>query len=215
MKVLVIGANGQVGEKVVDKLRRSQHEPKAMVRKKGQMTKFERKEAEVVLADLEEDISHAFKDVEGVVFTAGSGGDTGKDKTELIDRMGAIKAIDEAVNHKVKRFIMVSAFGSDFDPSEWKEEMAHYYQAKAAADRYLMKTDLDYTILKPGRLTNDIGNDSIEIAERTKQRGGSIPRMDVATTIVKILDVHASFKKSYELLEGDTPIEQALASLEE
>lgn len=214
MKVLVIGANGQVGEKVVDNLLRSQHRPKAMVRKKTQMTKFEQKESDVVLADLEEDISHAFEDVEAVVFAAGSGGDTGKDKTELVDRMGAIKAIDEAVKQNVKRFIMVSAFGADFDPSEWKEEMAHYYQAKAAADRYLMKTDLDYTILKPGKLTNDIGNDSIEIAERTEQRKGEIPRMDVATTIVKILDVHAAYGKSYELLSGDTPIEKALAQLE-
>ncbi|MEX0609852.1 MAG: SDR family oxidoreductase [Balneolaceae bacterium] len=214
MKILVIGANGKIGEKVVDHLQRSSYQPRAMVRKKSQIQKFEQKGVEVVLADLEEDISHAFKEVEGVIFTAGSGGNTGKDKTEAVDKLGAIKAIDEAVNHETKRFIMVSAFGADFDPSEWKEEMAHYYEAKSAADQHLMKTDLNYTILKPGRLTDDIGNDSIEIAQRTEKRSGSISRMDVASTIVKIIDIEASFGKSYELLEGDTPIEKVLAELE-
>lgn len=213
MKVLVIGANGKVGRKVVSRLLISSHSPIAMVRNKDQITHFQEMGAEVVLADLEEDISHAFNGIDAVIFTAGSGGHTGKDKTELVDRMGAIKAIDEAIKHKVKRFIMVSAFGADFDPDEWDEGMVHYYQAKSVADRYLMDTDLNYTILKPGRLTDDIPTNDIEIAERTKNRGGSVTRGDVAETIVKILEVSSTGGKSYELLEGETSIEKALANL--
>lgn len=213
MRVLVIGANGKIGRKLVDRLLSSHHEPVAMVRQKEQTTRFHELGAKTVLADLEEDIDHAFKDIDAVVFTAGSGGHTGKDKTELVDRMGAIKAIDEAVKHNVKRFIMVSAFGADYDPQEWSEGMAHYYQAKSVADKYLMNTDLDYTILKPGRLTDEIPEERIEIAEKTEQRGGSITRSDVAETIKQILEVKASFRKSYELLQGEKEIEEALAEL--
>ena len=213
MKVLVIGANGKVGRKVVDRLLISNHQPVAMVRKKEQSTRFHELGSEVVLADLEEDIDHAFRNIDAVVFTAGSGGHTGKDKTELVDRMGAIKAIDAAVKHKVNRFIMVSAFGADYEPQEWSEGMVHYYQAKAVADRYLMQTDLNYTILKPGKLTDDIPTSEIEIGERTSKRSGSITRGDVAETIVKILECSASVGKSFELLQGETSIEKALAEL--
>jgi len=108
---------------------------------------------------------------------------------------------------------MVSAFGADLDRDTWKESMAHYYRAKSAADRYLMQSGLDFTILKPGRLTNENGTGNIEIAARTEQRGGSITRTDVATTIVKIMGVRQSIGKSYELLQGDTPIDRALNEL--
>lgn len=213
MDVLVIGANGKIGRKVVERLKNSTHHPVAMIRKKEQSVRFHEQGVDVVLADLEENISHAFKDINAVVFTAGSGGHTGKDKTELVDRMGAIKAIDEAVHHNVKRFIMVSAFGADFKPEEWSEGMAHYYQAKSVADRYLMQTALNYTILKPGRLTDEVSTNKIEIAERTSKRGGKITRGDVAETIVKILEVNAAIGKSLELLQGDTSIEKALSQL--
>jgi len=213
MNILVIGANGQIGKKVVSKLLKSEHHPKAMVRSEEQVEQFEKKGADVVVADLEKDISHVFNGVNGVVFTAGSGAHTGKDKTELVDHQGAIKAIDEAVKNDVKRFIMVSAFGADLDRDTWKESMAHYYRAKSAADRYLMQSGLDFTILKPGRLTNENGTGNIEIAARTEQRGGSITRTDVATTIVKIMGVRQSIGKSYELLQGDTPIDRALNEL--
>lgn len=211
MKVLVIGANGQIGTKVVDKLLDSKHTPVAMVRKEADIPKFKEKGAEVVLADLEEEIDHAFDGIDAVVFTAGSGAHTGKDKTDLVDRKGAIKAIDKAAEYGADRFIMVSAFGADFDPSEWSDSMAHYYSAKSDADDHLMESDLDYTILKPGRLTNESGKDRIDIGKRIEKRGGSIPREDVATTIVQIIDQPNTFGGSFELLEGDTAIEEAVS----
>lgn len=210
MKVLIIGANGQIGTQLVDKLKDSKHEPIPMVRKEEDLSTFKEKGTEPILADLEGDISHAFQGVDAVVFTAGSGAHTGKDKTELVDKKGAIKAINEAKAKGVKRFIMVSTFGADFEPSEWPDSMKHYYEAKAAADNHLMSSGLDYTILKPGRLTNNEGQGTVDIGERTQERRGSIPREDVAVTIREILNQANTYGASYEMLEGDQPIEQAV-----
>lgn len=213
MRVLVIGANGQIGEKVVHNLLDAEYTPRAMVRKEEQIKQFEEIGAEVVLADLEEDISHAFEHVDGVVFTAGSGADTPKSQTKVIDRDGAIKAVDEAEKHDASRFIMVSAFGADFDPEEWSDRMEHYYKAKSEADEYLKDSGLDYTILKPGRLTNEEAKGEIQIGKRTEERGGSITREDVAEVIVQSVDSEVTHCKSLELLQGDTPIPEALENL--
>lgn len=206
MKVLIIGANGQIGSLLVDQLQNSEHEPVPMVRKEADIETFKKKGTSPVLADLEEEIGHAFEGVDAVVFAAGSGADTGKDKTELVDKKGAIKAIDEAKAKGVDRFVMVSAFGADFEPREWPASMKHYYEAKSTADNHLMSSGLDYTILKPGRLTNEGGHGKVDIGERTKDREGAIPREDVAMTIKAVLNQPNTYGASYELLEGDMPI---------
>jgi uncharacterized protein YbjT (DUF2867 family) len=90
MKALIIGANGQIGTQLVDKLKDSQHEPVPMVRKEEDVNTFKEKGTNPVLADLEKDIGHAFQGIDAVVFTAGSGADTGEEKTELVDKKGAV-----------------------------------------------------------------------------------------------------------------------------
>lgn len=213
MNVLIIGANGKIGSILSQKLKGTTHQPIAMVRKKEQQKAFEGKNIKTSLADLEKDFSHAFDNVNAVVFTAGSGAHTGKDKTHLIDRLGAKKAIDLAVKHKIDRFVMVSAFGADASPNQWPEAMAHYYEAKADADKHLMQSGLNYTILMPGKLTDENGTNNVEIGEKISQRSGSITRTDVATVIQKSLDHEKTFSKNLELLSGDMPIDEALDHL--
>ncbi len=116
MKTLIIGANGKIGSKLASKLKNSAHPPVLMVREQKQVEEYKQQGYETVLGDLEKDISHAFDGVEAVVFAAGSGADTGQDKTHLIDRLGAKKAIDEAIKHKANRFILLSVLGADKDP---------------------------------------------------------------------------------------------------
>ena len=214
MKVLVIGANGQIGRQVVNKLKKnSTHKPIAMVRKPEQQVTWESQNVDTVLADLENDFGHAFQGADAVIFTAGSGAHTGKDKTHLVDRVGAKKAIDLATKHQIDRFIMVSAFGADFSPKDWPDSMKHYYEAKSDADKALMQSNLAYTILKPGRLLNEDPSHKIEIGEEISQRGGNISRSDVSEVIVKLLDHKRSYHKSYELLAGEVTIDQAINHL--
>lgn len=213
MKVLIIGANGKIGQKLAKKLKSSNHHPVAMVRKKDQVSQFETMNIDTVVADLESEFEHAYDGINAVVFTAGSGGHTGPDKTHLVDRLGAKKAIDLAVKNNVDQFIMVSALGADYSPEKWPESMKHYYEAKADADKHLMQTSLNYTILKPGRLTDEDGSNNILIGDEIDQTNREIPRTDVATVIEKSIGNASTYKKSLEVLTGDTPIDQAINSL--
>lgn len=207
MKVLVIGANGQVGHQLVEKLKDKGHQPVAMVRKEEQVEKFKEKGIDTVLGDLQKDFSHAFEGVDSVVFAAGSGGDTGADMTVLIDQEGAIESVDNAEKAGVKHFVMLSSMGADA-PKE-AEQMQHYLYAKHRADEHLKASGLDFTILRPGMLTNDSGTGKVRLFE-----GGTeiaeIPRGDVANVLAHIVDTNKPEGKTYYLHEGDTPVEDTL-----
>ena len=86
MKVLVIGANGNTATRLVGRLARGPHNPLAMIRNPDQRGKFDEMGVPTVLADLEYPIDHAVRGCDAVIFAAGSGGHTGKDKTVLVDR---------------------------------------------------------------------------------------------------------------------------------
>lgn len=214
MDVLIIGANGQVGTRLCRQLQQTEHTPVAMVRKEEQIQKFKEEGIQTVLADLEEDFSHAYENIDAVVFTAGSGGDTPKSQTKVIDQEGAKQAVDEAKKADVNRFVMVSALKADRDPELWPDAMQHYYEAKSNADEYLRNSGLDYTILMPGRLTNEDGTGKVELKERIEDtEGRDVTRDDVAAVIVEVLDSENTTGKSLELLQGQTSIEDAVSNI--
>lgn len=215
MNVLVIGANGQVGQKIVKTLADSQHEATAMVRKEEQVENLKELGASrVVLGNLEEDFSDAYEGVDAVIFAAGSGGSTGADKTLTIDLWGAVKAAKYAEEKGVKRFVQLSSIGSG-NPDAGGEEMKPYLVAKRTADDLLRNTSLDYTIVRPGALANEDPVGKIEIAEDgfSSMEGRSITRADVATLLVDVLSRSNTYHKTFEVLQGDTVIEDALKSL--
>ncbi|CAM4345465.1 SDR family oxidoreductase [Lacicoccus alkaliphilus] len=204
MKVLVIGANGQIGRQAVEKLKEKGHDPVAMVRKEQQTEQFKEKGIGTVLADLEKDFSHAFEGVDTAVFAAGSGGSTGADMTIIIDQEGAIESMENARAAGVKHFVIVSSMGADA-PKQY-DEMKHYLYAKHRADEHLKASGLDYTIIRPGMLENDAGTGKVSLSEEN-QEFGSVQREDVASVIAHAVDADQAENKVYTLLEGDTPIE--------
>ncbi|OZU89362.1 sugar epimerase [Virgibacillus indicus] len=214
MKTLVIGANGQIGRHVVDLLKNSsEHTVTAMVRKKEQAKKFNEQGVDTALVNLEDsvdEIAKAAKGFDAVVFTAGSGGSTGPDKTLVIDLDGAIKSVEAAEQAGVKRFVIVSAIGAN-NREKWGDEIKHYYAAKHYADKALEASNLNYTIVRPGGLLNEEGTGKVNAAAEVER--GSIPRVDVAKIIVASLDEENTFNKGFDLISGDTPIEDAVKNV--
>ncbi|KGX90560.1 sugar epimerase [Pontibacillus halophilus JSM 076056 = DSM 19796] len=211
MNVLVIGANGQVGTHVVDKLKEAGHEPIAMVRNREQVSRFKDKGVKTVLGDLENEFEQAYHGAEAVVFAAGSGPNTGADKTILIDQEGAIKAMEHAQQYGVKRFVMLSSIAAN-TPEKGPDDLKHYLYAKGRADDYLRnQTNLDYTIVRPGGLTNEPGINEVEISENGVEFG-NIPREDVASVMVQLLRNNSAVRKSYDLISGNTPISELVKS---
>jgi len=213
MQVLVIGANGQVGKQVVQKLAESNHEVTAMVRVEEQMEAMNQLGADkVVHANLEGEFGHAMDNADAVIFAAGSGASTGADKTIIVDLWGAMKAIDYAKERGIKRFVQLSGAGTQ-DPDA-QDQIKHYMIAKGVADRYLESTDLDYTIVRPTLLTNDNGAGQVAVSKTLSGNNVmEIPREDVAELLVKVLDQPNTYKKAFELTKGKTSIDDAVRSV--
>ncbi|MDE3840058.1 NAD(P)-dependent oxidoreductase [Bacillus methanolicus] len=214
MKVLVVGANGQIGKRLVQLLAESdKHTARAMIRKEEQAKFFQELGVETTVVSLEdrvEKIAEAAKGCDAIVFSAGSGGHTGYDKTLLVDLDGAVKTIEAAEKAGIKRFVMVSSFQAH-NRENWQESIKPYYVAKHYADRMLEQSELTYTIIRPGWLKNESGTGKIIAAENLKE--GSIPREDVARTIFAALDEENTFYRSFDLMSGDIPISDALKNL--
>lgn len=215
MKVLLIGANGQVGKHIVRLLQESdEHSLKAMVRKQEQAEALSESGVEAVIANLEgsvDEIANAIAGSDAVIFTAGSGGSTGADKTLLVDLDGAVKAMEAASKVDANRFIMISAIQAHNRDSWVDSPIKPYMVAKHYADRMLETSGLNYTIIRPGGLLNDPGVGKISLASNLAQ--GTISREDVAQTVVASLNEENTFKRSFDLISGDTPILEALKNI--
>ncbi|MFT6870808.1 MAG: hypothetical protein ACJA2L_002085 [Polaribacter sp.] len=202
--ILIAGANGTTGRIIINLLKDSEtYRPIAMVRKQAQKEVFEKSQVASVVADLEKDLSHAVKDVDKVIFAAGS---KGKMVFE-VDQEGAKQLMNAAKDAGVRKFVMLSSMGAD-NPSVSKE-LEGYLKAKQNADEYLNATDLRYTIVRPGSLTDLEGTGKIQLKEKL-ENFGKISRADVAQTLVKVLEDGVRQNQVFEIITGDTLIQNAV-----
>ena len=209
MRVLVIGANGNTATRVIRRLVDSPHDPVAMIRDPSQRAKFDEMGVPTVIGDLEYPIDHVMRDCDAVIFAAGSGGKTGKDKTVLVDHLGAIRSMVAAQVNGVKRYIMLSSINNDVNSTS---PIAHYHKAKAHADNHLKETDLDYTIVCPGGLTDD--DATLRVAVSTELHGsGRTSRENLAAALVSCLDLPNTIGQCFSLLDGDVDLQAALAEI--
>jgi uncharacterized protein YbjT (DUF2867 family) len=207
-KVLIVGANGTTGKIIVDKVNANDsYEAVAMVRKQEQRPQFKEKGIKTVLGDLEKDVDEAAKGIDKVIFAAGSGGNTSDEKTILVDQEGAKKIVDAAKKAGVKKLVMLSSIKAD-EP-ESNPELGNYLKAKEEADQYLRASGLNYTIVRPGTLTNDKATGKIKMAEKLEGKG-EITREDVALVLTRALDNDKVANKTFEMINGETEIEEAI-----
>ncbi|WP_040281566.1 SDR family oxidoreductase [Psychroserpens damuponensis] len=206
-KILVAGATGTTGKKVVQLLKASQYfEPIAMVRTQEQQNEFKAHDVKTVMGDLEDKVAHTVKDIDKVVFAAGSGGK----KVKAVDQDGAKKLIEASSQAHIKKFVMLSSMGADNPESS--NELKEYLEAKHNADEFLKSSQLNYSIIRPGSLTNHKGEGKIKLANSLNERG-EISRDDVAQTLVRALHDDAVNKAVFEIIKGDTLIGEAINTL--
>ena len=212
MHVFIAGANGQIGQHLLREIADSDHEARALVRDLEQGPELQKLGAtETVLGDLENDCSEAMRGCDAVIFTAGSGPHTGPDKTIDVDQDGAIRLIDTARAMGIKRFIIVSSMRAE-EPEQGPEKIRHYLRAKHNADEHLKSSGLNYTIVRPGQLTNDEGSGKVSVSARLEDFG-KIPRQDVARVLLAVLDADTTTNRVFDVVSGNTPVAEALAQL--
>jgi uncharacterized protein YbjT (DUF2867 family) len=208
MDVVVAGGHGKIGLRLLRMLADGGHRARGLVRNTEYVQELADAGAEAVLCDMEEleDLSGCCAGADAVVFAAGAGPGSGPERKRTVDYGAALKLM----NAGVRRYVMVSAISAG-RPEEWSDAMRPYYEAKAGADKKLMESGLDYTIVRPGGLTDDPGTGMVTVG--TDLERGSIPREDVAAVLLAVLETPGSIGKTFELVAGDTPVEEAVRGL--
>lgn len=210
MKITIVGAHGSIAQLLHPKLIENGHTVKGIIRKEEQIYTLKEMGVEPVLCDIESevDISEAVGKADVVVFAAGAGPGSGKERKWTVDRDGAIKLMRACATNGIQRYIMISAMG--LDKPRGNEVFQVYQQAKKEADEALLNSGLNYTIIKPGRLTDDHGTGKIAVGDLER---GEIPREDVASVIAASLENEHTFRTSFDLLSGEESIDEALSQL--
>ena len=145
------------------------------------------------------------------MFAAGAGPGSGPERKRTVDLGAAVKLIEAARELGVARYVMVSAMGTH-DVEHAAEAMRPYLQAKKDADDALMASGLDWTIVRPGRLTDDPGTGTVDAA-RALGRHGEITRDDTALVLLETLVRPILARVAFDVLEGPTPVGEALDAL--
>lgn len=216
MRVVIAGGHGQIALRLTRLLAQRGDAAVGIVRNPDHVGDVREAGGEAAVLDLEqstvEDVAAALIGADAAVFAAGAGPGSGAARKDTVDRAASVLFADAAEAAGVRRFLQVSAMGLDRanDPS-MDEVFAAYLRAKDAADQDVMaRTGLDWTILRPGRLTNDPAAGTVTLAEHVSP--GAVTRDDVAAVLLALLDRPDTAGRVYELIGGDTPIESALGA---
>ncbi|MEA2135632.1 MAG: hypothetical protein QOC68_3541 [Solirubrobacteraceae bacterium] len=212
MDVLVAGGHGKIARHLLRLLAQQGHHARGLIRNPDHAADLEADGAVPVLCDLEHDDPRPHLGAaEAIVFAAGAGPGSGPERKRTVDYGGAVKLIEAAAELGVRRYLMVSSMGAD-DPASATEAMRPYQQAKHDADEALAASGLEWTIVRPGGLTDEPGSGLVAIAERLG-RSGQVPRQDVALVLLECLGADNTIRKTFEVLEGDVPVREAIAAL--
>src|SRR6201994_4216692 len=157
------------------------------------------------------DVAAAVRGADAVVFAAGAGPGSGDARKKTVDLGAAVKLIEAAKAEGISRYLIVSSMGAEKAPEDGAEGFGAYLQAKFEADQALRASGLDYTIVRPGGLTDDPGTGLVSIAERLDR--GQIPGAAVAAVFLACPREPATIGKSFDLITGETPIAEALAAI--
>jgi uncharacterized protein YbjT (DUF2867 family) len=214
--VVIVGGHGKVALHLAAALTAAGHTVRSTIRNTAHGSDVEATGADPYLLDIEASDAHDFAEVFGdahaVVFSAGGGPDGNAERKRTVDLEGSLKSIEGARLAGISRFVQVSAWGADAPlPADTAPVWRAYVEAKRDADAALRASDLAWTIVRPGGLTDDPATGRVLIGADVPR--GSIPRADVAAVIVAALADDATIGVQFELVSGEQTIPEALASL--
>ncbi|MFE9885299.1 SDR family oxidoreductase [Streptomyces scopuliridis] len=211
MRIVIAGGHGQIALRLERLLATRGHEAAGLIRDPAQAEDLRDAGAEPVVLDLEsasvEEVAAALKGADAAVFAAGAGGGSGAARKETVDRGAAVLFADAAERAGVRRHLVVSSMGANPD-HRGDEVFDAYLRAKGAADAYVRsRSGLDWTILRPGMLTNDAGTGLVRLAESTGR--GSVPRDDVAAVLAELAETPGAAGLTLELISGTVAVAEA------
>ncbi|MEU1520173.1 NAD(P)H-binding protein [Streptomyces sp. NPDC005811] len=215
MRIVIAGGHSRIALRLERLLAGRGDEVAGIVRRAEQAEDLRAAGAEPVVRDLEsasvEEVAELLRGADAAVFAAGAGAGSGVARKDTVDKGAAVLFADAAVRAGVRRFVVVSSMGAD--PDHPGQEVFDVYQrAKGEADAYVRGLDsLDWTILRPGLLTDDPGTGLVRLEARTGR--GAVPRDDVAAVLAELVDTPATAGLTLELIGGSAPVSVAVKSV--
>lgn len=211
LDIAIAGGHGQIALRLGKLLAARGDRVRGLIRNPDHADDLKAAGVEPVLCDLErstpEEVAQALTGSTAVVFAAGAGPGSGDERKGTMDRGGAVVLIEAAKLANIDRYVIVSSRGADANAQG--DGFAAYLRAKGEADEALRASGLDWTIVRPGALTNDPGTGRVT----TATGDGEIPRDDVAATLAAVLDTPSTIGRTFLLVSGETPIDEAVADL--
>ncbi|MER6078543.1 SDR family oxidoreductase [Streptomyces sp. NPDC001833] len=215
MRIVIAGGHGQIALRLERLLSARGDEVAGIIRNAAQGDDLRAAGAEPVLLDLEsasvDEAAALLQGADAAVFAAGAGPGSGTARKETVDKGAAVLFADAAVRAGVRRFVVVSSMGAD--PAHQGDEVFDVYlRAKGAADAYVAgQNALDWTILRPGALTDAPGTGLVRLEAHTGR--GAVTRDDVAAVLAELVDTSATAGLTLELIGGSTPVTVAVKSV--
>jgi uncharacterized protein YbjT (DUF2867 family) len=216
MRVVIAGGHGKIALLLERLLAERGDQAVGLIRNPAHVTDVHKAGAEAVICDLEvasaDDVAVLLAGADAVVFAAGAGPGSGAARKDSVDRAGSVLMAEAAERAGVRRFVQVSSMGAGQPPAPGSGEVwAAYIAAKTAAEVDLRARDLDWTIVRPGGLTDAPATGKIRLAPPPVP-AGTVPRADVAAVIAALFDTPGILHRTLELTGGDTPVATALRS---
>jgi uncharacterized protein YbjT (DUF2867 family) len=214
-RIAVVGGHGKIARQLHPMLLGAGHQPVALVRRHEQADALEATGVATRMLDIESDgadrFAAAFEGCDAVVFSSGGGPDGNVERKRTVDLEGSLKSIEGARQAGISRFVQVSAIGVDEPVADdaspvWRA----YVEAKRVADAALRDSGLDWTILRPGRLTDDPGTGRIALGPDLAR--GDVPRADVAEVVAAVLDDRATVGHQWVVVRGEIAVRDAIAA---
>ena len=217
MRVVIAGGHGKIALLLERLLAGRGDQAVALVRNPAHVADVQKAGAEAVVCDLEtataQEVAGLLTGADAVVFAAGAGPGSGVARKDSVDRAASVLMADAAGQAGVGRFVQISSVGAGQPPQPGTDEVwAAYITAKTAAEDDLRARALDWTILRPGALTDAPATGRVRLAAPPVPRG-TVPRADVAAVIAALLDDPRTRHQTLELVSGDTPVEVAVHSI--
>ena len=217
MRVVIAGGHGKIALLLEQLLAERGDQAVGLIRNPAHAADVRTAGAEAIPCDLEaataEEVTGLVAGADAVVFAAGAGPGSGAGRKDTVDRAASVLMATAAERAGVRRFVQVSSMGAGAPPQPGRDEVwAAYIAAKTAAEDDLRARDLDWTIVRPGGLTDDPATGRIRL-EPPPLPPGPIPRADVAAVIAALLDHPGTRHRTLELTGGQTPLETAVRSI--
>jgi uncharacterized protein YbjT (DUF2867 family) len=209
MDIVIAGGHGQIALQLERLLADAGHDVRGLIRNPDHAADLEAQGARAVVADLEaqdvDELADAIGTADAIVFAAGAGPSSGPERKWTVDYAGAVKLMEVARRNAIDRYVIVSSIRADPEADD-DGGFGTYLKAKGKADQKLMESGLSYTVIRPGRLTDDAPKGAIELGDER----GEITRADVAAVIAEVLDTPGTAGKVLIVNNGPLSIAEAV-----